>query len=151
MNRGRFLLMIGFFSNVLLVGNAHALEKTVAQNGARVTINYTLTVENKVVDSSAGGKPLTYVQGSGQIVPGLEEQIKGLQQGDKRRIIVSPVKGYGQVDPEAYQNVPKTSFKNGKKLKIGQVVNGQYAGNPVRATIIGMDKKNFVLDLNHPL
>ena len=114
-------------------------------------MNYTLTVDSKVVDSSQGREPLTYVQGAGQIIPGLEEKMKGLKKGNKKRITVSPGNGYGFVNPDAYQNVSRKSFKNIKELKIGTIVNGQMKGRPVQAKVISIDKENVILDLNHPL
>ncbi len=130
--------------------NAWAGSSTV-HHGSTVSLHYTLTVDQKVVDSSVGRSPLTYIQGSSQIVTGLEEQLAGLKKGDKRRITVSPDKGYGPIFPDAYQNVPRKSIPNSKKLKVGDVVTGQFEGGPVRATILDLDKKNVALNLNHPL
>jgi len=43
-----------------------------------VTMDYTLTVEDKIIDSSKKNGPLRFVQGGGEIIPGLERQLKGL-------------------------------------------------------------------------
>lgn len=94
---------------------------------------------------------MTYVQGAGQIVPGLEEGLKGAKTGDKKHVVVPPGKGYGHTDADLVQVVPKKSIKNSSKLKIGSVVTGQIQGRAVRAVIAGTDAKNFFLDLNHPL
>lgn len=119
--------------------------------GAEVTFHYTLTVDNNVVDSSVGKKPMTYVQGDGQMIPGLEDQMKGLKKGDKRHITVSPEKGYGPIHPDAFQNVSKNSFKDRKALKVGGTVTGQFNGQLLRATIVSIEDDNVTLDLNHPL
>jgi FKBP-type peptidyl-prolyl cis-trans isomerase SlyD len=121
------------------------------QDGDTVTFHYTLTVNNRVEDRSISTSPLTYVQGAGQLIPGLEEKMPGLKKGDKRRITVLPEKGYGSVNPDAFQNVPRKTFKNRKALKLGSIVTGQYNGRSVQATVIGMSKKDIILDLNHPL
>ena len=122
------------------------------QNGSTVSIHYTLTVDGQVVESSWGKEPLTFVQGSRQVMPGLEEQLAGLKQGDRRQIVVAPEKGYGPVNPQAVQKVPKKSFKDAATLKVGGVVNGQTGdGRPFRAVIVAMDAKDVTLDLNHPL
>ncbi|MDO8644449.1 MAG: FKBP-type peptidyl-prolyl cis-trans isomerase, partial [bacterium] len=60
------------------------------QDGSKVTLHYTLTVDGKKVDSSEGKEPLTYTQGKGEIVPGLESELAGLKKGDKKTITVSP-------------------------------------------------------------
>lgn len=144
------LRAIGIFAALLCVPRTLSAANLI-QNGSTVTIHYTLTVENKVVDSSVGKTPLVYVQGSGQIIPGLEEKLAGAKPGDKKRVTVPPEKGYGPVNPDAFQNVPKKSFHNYKNLKVGSLVTGNLGGRPVHATVMMMDDKNVVLDLNHPL
>ena len=65
---------------LMLVASGHA-EETIA-NGKRVSLEYTLTLEAQtVIESSVGKKPLVYIHGSKQIVPGLEKQLAGLQVG----------------------------------------------------------------------
>ena len=123
----------------------------VIQNGSTVAFHYALTVDGRVVNSSQGKQPLTYVQGMGQIIPGLEEQLQGLKRGDKRRIIVPPAKAYGHVDQDAYQNLPRKSFRNAKALKVGSIVNGEFGGKPVQATVLAINDGMVTLDLNHPL
>lgn len=121
------------------------------QKGSEVTFHYQLTVDSKLVDSSPAGSPLTYVQGSGQMIPGLEEQMKGLKKGSKKKFSVPPEKGYGPVNPQAFQNVPLKSFRKAKGLKVGTIVSGKFSGSPIQARVIAIEDKNVTLDLNHPL
>ena len=124
------------------------------KKGSKVTIHYTLTVDGHVVDSSQGNDPLTYTQGGGDIIPGLEEQLVGLAKGDKKTVTVSPDKGYGQPNPNAIQTVAKTSFQdsdNSKELKAGDVVTGHMGDQRFQAIIVSVDKDTVTLDLNHPL
>src|SRR5690242_5988927 len=59
-----------------------------------ISFHYTLTdPAGKQLDSSAGGQPLTYMEGVGQIISGLERQLKPLNVGDKQRIEVKAVDG----------------------------------------------------------
>lgn len=152
MKRDRRLL---FFRALLLglcgfqAASAHA--KDFVQNGDKVSIHYVLKVDRQVADSSAGKKPMTYVQGSGQIIPGLDEQILGMKRGAKKHVTVLPAKGYGEVDSEAYQNVPRKSFRDSKDLKVGGMVTGSSNGQTVRATVLAIDKDTVTLNLNHPL
>ncbi len=116
-----------------------------------VSINYTLTVDGVVVDSSQGKDSLSYVQGSGQIIPGLEEQLEGLHKGDTKKVVVSPDKGYGERDPNAVQKVPKRLFQNPEKLKVGGAVSGQDGDRAFRAIVVEIADQEVTLDLNHPL
>lgn len=120
-------------------------------NGSMVTMHYTLTVDGQVVDSSRGGTPLEYVQGGGQIIPGLEEQLEGLKTGDVKKVEVGPEKGYGPVNPDALQVVPKSAIENPGAIAVGAILDGQIGGQPVQATVVKVDGDNFTVDLNHPL
>jgi len=118
---------------------------------AVVSINYTLTVDDTVIDSSLGKDSLSYVQGAGQIIPGLEEQLAGLNIGDKKKVVVSPDKGYGERDPNAARKVSKKLFQNPEGLKVGSAVSGQDGDKTFRATIVDITDQDVTLDLNHPL
>lgn len=118
---------------------------------AKVTIHYTLTVEGEVVDSSDGKEPFIYQHGAGEIVPGLEEELEGMKEGDKKSITVTPENGYGLSNPEAVQTVPKTAFQGGGELAVGEMVLGQAGGHEFQARIISMTDEEVTLDLNHPM
>lgn len=74
-------------------------------------IHYTLKDnEGNVLDSSEGRDPLYYIQGIGNLIPGMEEGLEGKSKGDKINIKVSPEKGYGQPDDTLVQDVPRKAF-----------------------------------------
>ena len=119
--------------------------------GELVTMNYTLTVDDKVLDSSIGKKPMSFVAGSGQIIPGLDEQLTGMKIGEKKHVTLSPEKGYGEINPKALQKVPLKAFGDTKGLKPGMTITGSNGGRPVQAKVVSIDKKEVTLDMNHPL
>ncbi|MFC1522841.1 peptidylprolyl isomerase [Elusimicrobiota bacterium] len=123
----------------------------IIEKGSSVTIEYTLTVDGEVVDTSVGREPLSFVQGSGQIIPGLEEQLEGMKAGDQKKVTIAPEKGYGTVMQDAFQKVPRSAFKNIDNLKVNDVVSGQSQGRPFRARVAGIEGEEVTLDLNHPL
>jgi len=119
--------------------------------GSKVSLHYKLTVDGEVVDMSAKDTPLTFVQGSGQIIPGLDEQLIGLKTGDKKNVTVAPEKGYGPHLAEAVQPFPKKAFQNADELKEGHIVSGQVQDQPFQATVVKISDDEVVLDMNHPL
>ena len=128
-----------------------AQEKFEIPNGSTVAFHYTLIVDGKVIDSSIGKTPQKYIQGAGQIVSGLEEELKHIKPHTEKWVTVRPEKGYGIVNPEMFQTVAKKTFKNRSKIKQGSVVTGEFEGSLVRATVVGQDEEKFFLNLNHPL
>jgi FKBP-type peptidyl-prolyl cis-trans isomerase 2 len=116
-------------------------------DGMKVTIEYTLTLPDKsVADSNVGQAPFSFTQGAHEIVPGLEKSMVGLKSGDKKRIDVPAVQGYGTYDAKAKVSVDKTKVPAG--IKAGQLLRSA-DGRPV--TVEKVEEKTVVLDLNHPL
>ena len=144
------IVMIALSLGLLSVTSGYA-QDTVG-DGKRVSLEYTLTLEDKtVIDSNVGETPLVYTHGTKQIVPGLEKQLTGLKAGDTKRVQVSPAEGYGEVDPDRLQEVPKENIPEeargvGKKLQ-GRGPDGQM----MFAQVTEVKEKTIIVDLNHPL
>ncbi len=121
-------------------------------SGKEVSLEYTLKLDNdEVIDSNVGDAPLTYTQGSGQIITGLESALEGMQVGDSKHVTVKPEDGYGAVNPEAFQEVPKENIPP-DALKVGTELIGRDAqGRVVRPRVAEVKDKTVVLDFNHPL
>jgi FKBP-type peptidyl-prolyl cis-trans isomerase 2 len=116
-------------------------------DGMTVTMDFTLTLPDKTIVSTTEGKePLSYVQGNGQIVPGLEKALAGLKVGDKKRVEVPPEQAYGPYDEKKRFSVPRSRVPG--DAKIGSILQDQ-KGEPVR--LIEMSDTSVVLDRNHPL
>lgn len=120
--------------------------------GSKVSIHYTLRVDGEVVDSSEGQEPLEYEQGSGQIIPGLENALVGLASGATREIVVTPDLAYGLVNPDAIQTVPKEAFETTEGMQVGGVIAGETSdGRHFQARVADIGLETVTLDLNHPL
>ena len=130
---------------------AHAMDASV-QDNMDVGLEYTLTVDGAVVDSTQGKVPFHYVQGRHQMIPGLERQLTGLHVGDAKDVVVKPEEGYGSVDPSAMMEIPKTQLPPNITPTVGMVLHGtQKDGQSFRAKIQEIKDKTVKLDLNHPL
>ena len=112
------------------------------------SIHYTLTDNSgKVLDSSQGREPLTYLHGAGNLIPGMEEGLEGRSTGNKFNLKVSPEKGYGVKDDKMIQQVPRSAFGN-QPIEVGMQFQTN-RGNVVTVTKIGLE--NITVDGNHPL
>ncbi len=119
--------------------------------GAKVKFDYTLTVNGKIEDTSAGRGPLEYTHGAGQIIKGLEEELENMNIGEKKTVTIPAEKAYGPVLEEAIKRVPKTAINNADQLKVGDMVGASNGAHTFRAIIKEIGEKEITLDFNHPL
>ena len=105
----------------------------------------------EVVDSNKGGEALEFIIGKGQIIPGLENALVGMTEGESGDIMVPAADAYGDVNPEALQTLPKEQFE-GVDLVEGMSLYGQGEdGQTVQVTVKAFDDKEVTIDFNHPL
>ena len=141
---------------ILMCGIAYGAQKKgdgmVISAGKKVSFNYTLTVDGEKVDSSDNTGPLTYTHGSGQIIKGLETELEGMKAGEKKQVTVSPQNGYGEVNPEAFKEIPKTQLPPDMAPAVGQVLTvTTQDGQSFPVIISEVKDEAVVLNLNHPL
>lgn len=123
----------------------------VAQN-AVVSIHYTLTNDKgETLDSSAGGDPLTYLHGNGNLIPGLESQLEGKQTGDKLTVKVGAADAYGVYDKALIQKVPRRSFRGVADVQVGMQFQVQSNGGPRMVTVTQIQGDMVTVDGNHAL
>lgn len=117
-----------------------------------VTFHYTLTDDSgRVIDSSAGHEPLSYLQGSGQIVPGLERQMAGHVAGDKFDAVVAAADAYGESDPNLMHVISRAQLQGVDDLEVGMQFQAEGGRHPTTVTITKIDGDQVTVDANHPL
>ena len=120
--------------------------------GSVVASDYTLTDDDKdIIDSSTGSEPLAYIQGEGQIVPGLEKAMEGKKAGDSFKVSVSPEEGYGVHDPENISVVPADQIEGGDELEEGMQLHTEGEFGEQTVLITKVDGNEVTIDGNHPL
>jgi FKBP-type peptidyl-prolyl cis-trans isomerase SlyD len=117
-----------------------------------VTFHYTLTdAEGSISESSEGREPVTYLQGHGNIVPGLESEMRGKRAGDTFKASIAPEHAYGARSDAAVQRIPIKHLIRPGKLEVGKVVAVNSNDGQRRATVLKVGRFNVDIDLNHPL
>lgn len=117
-----------------------------------VSLDYTLTVDAEVVDSSEGSDPIEFLQGHGQIITGLEQALYGMKIGDQKTVVVKPSEGYGEVDEDAFIDVPRSEFPSDIPAQVGVAIQMQDEhGEVLDARISEVSNDVITLDFNHPL
>ena len=64
------------------------MSKDTVQDGLVVSMDYKLTVDGEVLDSSEDAGPLQFLAGYGNIVPGLEREMAGMKIGESKDVVV---------------------------------------------------------------
>ncbi|HEU4340700.1 MAG TPA: peptidylprolyl isomerase [Candidatus Binatia bacterium] len=124
----------------------------VVQEGALVSIEYTLTDERgEVLESTIGKPPMTYVHGIGQVVPGLEKELTGLKIGARKKIRVEPQDGYGPADPKAFHEIPRDKIPPEAQKPGAMLMTKDTQGQSITMRVHEVKEKTIVVDFNHPL
>ena len=122
------------------------------QEHAYVAIDYSLSLDSgEVVDHSEPGEPLGFVIGFGQIVPGLEQKLKGMEQGQSAKITVEMEEGYGERQQDLYREIPREYFPGDGELEPQMVFQMTGPQGVARFRVDSVTDKAVVADFNHPL
>ncbi|PZN32119.1 MAG: peptidylprolyl isomerase [Proteobacteria bacterium] len=117
-----------------------------------VLIHYTLTNDSgEVLDSSAGGEPLAYLHGNGNLIPGLEQALVGKATGDKLSVKIEPEDAYGAYDDDLVQQVPRAAFRGVPDVQVGMQFQAQSNLGPRLVVVKEVAGDTVTVDGNHPL
>jgi FKBP-type peptidyl-prolyl cis-trans isomerase SlyD len=120
--------------------------------GMTVSLEYTLKDDKGVqIETNRGSEPLVYTQGEHQIIPGLEKALDGLHTGQEKDVTVPPDQGYGKVDKEAFQEIPKDKVP-AEALKVGTILKAHAPdGRTMPVRVSEVKDQTVVIDFNHPM
>jgi len=121
------------------------------EDNSVVRLHYTVSEPGVgQIESSREGSPISVLIGHGNIVPGLEDALRGHEAGETFNVSIGPEQGYGLRREGMVQRVPRKHFKGAKLVPGQQVVlptpQGQRA---MTIQKIGMSVVD--VDLNHPM
>lgn len=125
------------------------------KHGDIVAVEYTGTFDNgEVFDSNVHGDhahPLEFEVGAGQVIPGFEDAVEGMEVGEEKEIHISAKDAYGEKNPDLIKAVPKPeSFPS--QAKEGMMIGvGPSEDKQIPALIVKITDTEVTLDLNHPL
>lgn len=116
------------------------------------TVHYVL--KNKIgelVDTSEGNEPLHFLQGSPEIIPGIQEAVKDRKVGDCLEVTIPPEMAYGEYREELVRKVPKSLFDGVEKLEVGMKFQTNSGEETKVVQVVGIDGNLVRVDANHPL
>jgi len=114
--------------------------------------------EGDVVESADAAEPMTYLHGYGEIAPGLEEELDGVEEGALLEIVLPPDKAYGDYNPDGIVAVPRTEFPADAEIVPGDWISVQIKQDEESDEVEDLEMKvleispdAITLDANHPL
>ena len=118
-----------------------------------VSIHYSLNnSEGDTIDKTADSTPFDYLHGKNKIVPGLEAELTGKSVGDSLKVTVNPEDGYGLVNQELIQEVPRSAFNNIGSIEIGMRFQTEDDnGQNQLVSITDIKEDTVTVNGNHPL
>ena len=123
------------------------------QQGDKVRVHYHGKLRSgETFDSSEGRDPLEFTVGTGQVIKGFDDGVKGMQVGDKKTVEIAVGDAYGEKSQDMIIEFPKTQFPEDMNPEVGQQLmmsNGSGQSFPV--TIMEVQEETVLLDANHPL
>lgn len=129
-------------------------DEVLVQDEIVVSMSYELKVDGEVIDSTdkIEGESIAFIQGLGQIIPGLEVALYEMKVGESKQVKVEPAEAYGDVDPEAFIWVPREDFPDSIPLEVSTVFEmREENGDTHLAHITEIQPDQVHVDLNHPL
>ncbi len=129
-----------------------AIDTMPIKNGDKIKVEYEGKLsDGSVFDSSEKhGQPLEFEVGCGQMIPGFEDAVMGMENGEEKEFTLEPSDAYGDHDPSLIQKVPRDHLPNEVAPDMVLVVQLRN-GIQIPVKVAEVTDKEVILDLNHPL
>ncbi len=121
--------------------------------GDTVRIHYTGRLDDGTeFDSSEGREPIEFTLGAGQVIPGFEKAILGMEPGETKTFTIPSDEAYGPYRPELVHRVPRGQIPPQVQVYPGARLEARdQGGNRIALTVLEVSEEEVVMDANHPL
>jgi FKBP-type peptidyl-prolyl cis-trans isomerase 2 len=118
-----------------------------------VSVHYTGTLpDGEVFDSSVDREPLSFTVGAGQMIPGFDSAVVGMEVKEKKSVTIPATEAYGEVRPDMVQIISKDQLPPDLKPEVGQQLASELpSGEQIIVTVSEITEAEVTIDANHPL
>ena len=121
------------------------------QNGQYAQVHYTGKLsDGTIFDSSDGRQPLEFKVGSGQVIPGFDQAIEGMEVNEEKKFLLKSEEAYGPVRDDLRKDFPRDMLGE-KEVEVGQELWFKTPQGPVPGKVLNLETESFTVDFNHPL
>ncbi len=124
-----------------------------AAKGDIVTVQYAGTLSNgEIFDESPEDRPLQFVIGKKEVIPGFEEAVIGMVTGEKRTVTIPAVQAYGEKLPQRIEEIDRARLPEAIAPRVGDRLEIVGHDNSRRIVeVVAVSDQTLTLDGNHPL
>lgn len=123
-----------------------------ATKGDKVSVHYTGKLENgEVFDSSVQREPLQFEVGAGQMIPGFDAAVEGMEVGEKKTVSLPPAEAYGERKEDMTQEVPRDRMPEDYSPSVGDQLQVGTPGGAMIVTVAAVSEDSVTIDANHRL
>lgn len=129
------------------------MTKVKSNDTVKVHYKGTLT-DGTVFDSSEGREPLEFTMGQGQLIPGFENAVMGMEINQTKSCFIPSAEAYGDVNPEMLQKVSKSQLPEDlqQKAAVGMQLSSRMPdGTEFPVMVTEVNEESITVDANHPL
>lgn len=123
------------------------------KNGDTVLVHYTgKLADGTVFDTSRDRMPLRFTLGKGQLIEGFEKAVIGMNEGEKKTVVIAPAEAYGPRHDEAVVEMERKNLPTDFEPKVGQRLELTQEDNAnILVTVTAVTPDTITIDANHPL
>ena len=124
-----------------------------AKAGDKVSVHFTGSLEDgSIFGSTQKEEPFEFIIGQKNVLPGFEDAVIGMEEGDEKEFKLEPSDAYGDHNPELTKEIPRSQLPPDEKLEPGMVlIMNLPNGFQINANITEVSDETITIDLNHPL
>jgi peptidylprolyl isomerase len=120
-------------------------------SGQFAQVHYTgKLVDGTVFDSSEGRQPLEFQVGGGQVIPGFDQAVQGMEVNEEKKFLLTSEEAYGPVREDLKKDFPRDML-GGQEVTEGQELWFKSPQGPVPGKVLNLKTDTFTVDFNHPL
>lgn len=124
-----------------------------AKEGDKVRVHYTGSLQDGTVfDSSKDRQPLEFTVGEGQVISGFDDAVKGMEEGESKKITISSDEAYGERREDLVVAYERDRLPDDLEPEVGMALQAKAPdGSVTEVMVVDMDEEKLMLDANHPL
>jgi len=122
--------------------------------GQKVVAHYRGTLDDgtEFDNSYNRGEPIDFVVGVGQMIPGFDDAVLSMEQGEIKTVNIPAAEAYGEYSEQNLQTVPLDLIPKSELLPLGEYIFVPMEdGDMMRCKVLRIENGEVTFDFNHEL